>query len=236
MMYKLFSIILILACTTVGYTQTTDTIFVSTSIASAKKLHATRIMGESLLFNGSDYGEYRPLKDEHPFYLSDDWILGSVHYDGQFYENVYLQYDIANDQLVIENYNFGTQVQLIKSRITEFTLEKRKFVHQHHPSLQAGFYEVLYNGATQLLARRIKRFQEHISSAAIEREFEEKNRYYMLINNEYVSVRSRKAVLKVLRAHKKELNQQYQALNIVSKRNTEQQLIALANIYDSIKK
>jgi hypothetical protein len=215
------------------HAQTADTAFVSASIAEAKIIYSARVLGESLLYNGSDYGEYIPLKDEHPFYLSDDWIYGSVTYDGQYYDNIMLQYDIASDQLVIESHMYGTQIQLIKSRVHSFTLEDRKFVNIDSSSMK-GFYEVLYDGETKVLAKRIKRLQERVSSSEITREFEEKNKYYMLVNGEYVVVRNKKSVLKVLRGHKKELQQKYQAKNSDAKKQPERQIVILAELNDSI--
>lgn len=215
------------------YAQTVDTTFVSASIAEAKRIYTVRVQGESLLFNGSDYGEYTPLKDEYPFYLSDDWIPGSVMYDGQFYDNIMLQYDISTDQLIIESHMYGTQIQLIKSKVQSFSLEDRKFINMDSSSMK-GFYEVLYSGKTMVLAKRIKRLQERISSAEITREFEEKNKYYMLVNGEYVVVKDRRSALKALRIHKKELQQKYQALNVPSKKQPERQIIILAELNDSI--
>lgn len=217
------------------YAQMTDTAFVSASIAEARRIYTARVQGESLLFNGSDYGEYTPLKDEHPFYLSDDWIYGSVLYDGQFYDSIMLQYDIASDQLVIESHMYGTQIQLIKSKVHSFTLEDRKFVNLDSSSMN-GFYEVLYNGETKVLAKHIKRLQERVSSAEITREFEEKNKYYLLVNGEYVLVKNKKSALKALRSHKKELQQKYQALSVNVKKQPERQIVILAELNDSIGK
>lgn len=217
------------------YAQKTDTAFVSASIAEAKRIYTARVQGESLLFNGSDYGEYSPLKDEHPFYLSYDWIYGSVLYDGQFYDSIMLQYDIALDQLVIESHMYGTQIQLIKSKVHSFTLEDRKFINMDSSSMK-GFYEVLYDGETKVLAKRIKRLQERISSSEITREFEEKNRYYMLVNEKFVAVKNKKSALKALRSNKKELQQKYQALNSNVKKKPERQIVILAELNDSIGK
>lgn len=235
-MCKIFIYVVLLHTATFNcYAQITDTAFVSASIAEAKRIYTARVLGESLLYNGTDYGEYVPLKDEHPFYLSDDWIYGSVIYDGQFYDNIMLQYDIAADQLVIESHMYGAQIQLIKSKVHSFTLEDRKFINLSSSSMK-GFYEVLYDGETKVLAKRIKRLQERISSSEITREFEEKNKYYLLANDEYVVVRNKKSVLKVLRGHKKELQQKYQAKNINAKKQPERQIVVLAELNDSIEK
>lgn len=217
------------------HAQLTDTAFVSASIVEAKRIYSVRVLGESLLYNGTDYGEYNPLKDEHPFYLSDDWVPGSVMYDGQSYDNIMIQYDIATDQLIIESQKYGTQIQLIKSKVHSFTLENRRFVNLDSSSMK-GFYEVLYDGETKVLAKRIKRLQERVSSSEITREFEEKTKYYILVNGEYVTVKDRKSTLKALRNHKKELQQKYQTMNIKSKKQPELQIVILAELNDSIKK
>lgn len=235
-MCRILLCVLLLATVCNGYAQFADTAFVTASVQFAKKLHRSRVQGESLLYNGSDYREYRPLKDEHPFYLSDDWVLGSVTYDGQFYDQVYLQLDIEKDQLVIENFNFGTQVQLVKNRVAAFTLGDRRFVQLSDSSVPGGFYEILYPGNTRVVAKRIKQMQERVSTNEITREFEEKNKYYLWFEGKYVGVRNKKSALKVMHLYKKQLLQEFQNKNLNTKNQTELQLTLLAELYDSLPK
>lgn len=216
--------------------QLSDTAFVSSAIHHAKEIHAKRITGESLLFNGIDYAKYIPLHDEFPYFLSDDWVSGSISYDDQLYEKAWLLYDITNDNVIIENYNFSNTIQLLKERIQFFTLEGHTFVQINHPSLSRGFYELLYNGETRVLARHTKQIQELIRFGEFRYIFEEKTRYYIFKNNRYYLVRNKKSVLNVLKDKKQELVRQYRKSNTNFNADRTKGIIDLAFIYDSISK
>ena len=75
-----------------------DTAFIRASVDSAKNAYAYVIRSQSHLYNGSQYIDYQPLEDEHPYYLANDWTSGTIIYDGEKYENVSLLYDISADK------------------------------------------------------------------------------------------------------------------------------------------
>jgi len=36
----------------------------------------------------------------HPYFESDDWVEGTVHYDGDLYEGVAILYDLVSEKVV----------------------------------------------------------------------------------------------------------------------------------------
>lgn len=182
-----------------------DTAFVTAAVNSAVKNYNNAIQGQAQLYNGSDYALYRSLKDEHPYLGSDDWVFGSVYYDGYLYENVPMLYDISTDQLLTETYYSSSVMKLTQDKVSQFTLpDNRTFINQPDTSLSPGYYEVLYNGKTRAYARHIKIMQESLTSQEIIHEFDEKTRYYICMNNTCSSVKSKGALLKLFGDKKRE--------------------------------
>jgi hypothetical protein len=182
-----------------------DTAFVTAAVNSAVKNYNNAIQGQAQLYNGSDYALYLSLKEEHPYLGSDDWVFGSVYYDGYLYENVPLLYDISSDQLLTETYYSSSVMKLTKDKVNAFTLpDNRAFINRPDTSLSPGYYEVLYNGKTRAYARHIKVMQETITSQEIIHEFDEKTRYYICMSNTCFPVKSKGALLKLFGDRKRE--------------------------------
>src|SRR6187551_309682 len=168
-----------------------DTSFVANSVQQAEKFYTQTIQGRAKLYNGSDYLEYKPVGDEHPYYFSDDWTLGTVEYDGEHFEKVPILYDISNDKLVTEHYYTSNKMQLVSELVGAFTVSNHSFVRliENSPkgiSIKTGFYEILYNGPTAVYAKQTKTRDEKISAEKIlEVSFTEKTRYYIHKNAVY---------------------------------------------------
>jgi len=192
---------------TKAQTYTKDSLFIATATTNGKNIYTATIRNQSQLYNGSDFKVYQSLQDEHPYLFSDDWITGSVQYDGNLYEDVSIQYDIQNDEVIIEYYNGIRSIKLTKPKVQYFTLEHNKFVLIQDPQIAVGFYQVLYEGPTKVYAKHSKTLQETISDREIQHSFTEKTKYYIHTKGSYHLVSSKGSVLNVFKDKKKELNQ-----------------------------
>ncbi|MBX2828305.1 MAG: hypothetical protein KTR22_09085, partial [Flavobacteriaceae bacterium] len=84
------------------------------------------------LFNGVEYIEgYKTTRDKHKFFINQSFQSGKVVYDGQSYYDIDLKYDIYEDQLIasLENEAQQSLLQLIKSKVTVFTMGSHVFVN-----------------------------------------------------------------------------------------------------------
>ena len=200
----------------------------------AYELYAKRVMGESLIYNGTDYVRYIPLKDEHPFFLSDDWLPATISYDDQVYEDVWMYYNTFTDNVIIENYNFSANIQLIKERIDFFVLEGRRFILAEHSTLPWGFYELAYDGETRVLVKHFKQFHESIQGGELIHKFLEKARYYVYQNNAYHQVKSKGSVLKLLKENRREINQEFRKTHLQFSAEPIASIAMLARLNDQI--
>jgi hypothetical protein len=215
-----------------------DTLFQEAAVKNTIKLYARSIQGQTSLYNGSQYREpNRSNNDQHPFFDSDDWVFGTVNYDGEFYDNVPLLYDITADKIVTENYYNADQITLVSGKLTAFTMGKHTFTKLSHTTLpRSGFYQVLYDGASMVVARRQKVIREKIISQTIEIEFDPRYRYFLFKNGAYFQVKSKASVLKVLKDEKAALRQFISKNKIRFKYAPETALRRVAAQYDNLKK
>jgi hypothetical protein len=228
------TLLLLLFLVTHMYAQPADTVWVASARDYSIGQYQKYIQGESLLFNGADYARYIPLREEHPYFLSNDWLEATLVYDDQRYDNIWLQYDLSTDQLIIENVNFSNSIQLIKERVQEFTLANRLFIPLREGNITPGFYEVLYDGHTKAYARYTKNFQKEIQSGQLYHKFLEKTTYYLYHRNTYTAVSSKGSVLKVFGDRKKEVNRAFKNLKLKYGANKATSIARMAEIYDGL--
>jgi len=209
-----------------------DSLFLDSAIARTENLYNYSTREQSQLYNGGDFAFYQPLENEHPYFSSDDWIDGTILYDGTLFAHVFMQYDIQSDELIVEHAN-GTRIKLTKLNVGYFILNDRKFVLLTSRHLN-GFYEILYDGNTKVYARHWKVFQESLSSGKASRSFREKIRYYIYKNGDYVTVTNKASVYKVFKERKKELRQFASKNKLRFGTNKIAFLTQLANHYDGL--
>jgi hypothetical protein len=225
--------ILIFNATSIAQTLPPDTAFVSAGRENTKSFYVNTMKEQNQLYNGGDYLDYRPLKDEHPYYISEDWITGSVQYNNEQYDDVSLLYNIHTDDIITEQPSSAIMIKLIRDKVQSFSIEGHQFVMiKDSKDLSTGFYDQLCSGKVNLYAKRIKDFQETISGAELQRIFTEKNRYYLYKDGHYYSIKSKKSILTVLGDRKKELNQFIRQNHIHVRQNREAAFIKLTEYYN----
>src|SRR5687768_8921595 len=82
----------------------------------------------SAIYNGLKHIGYSPVIIGSPYFASDDYVKGSVHYDGLFYEHVFLRFDMVTNELIVRNPN-GFGVILFSPRVKLFTMAGHHFIY-----------------------------------------------------------------------------------------------------------
>ncbi|HEV8513728.1 MAG TPA: hypothetical protein VGQ59_10645 [Cyclobacteriaceae bacterium] len=215
-----------------------DTAFIAASIANAKKVYEGFIQGNAHLYNGTEHKAYQSLNEEHPYFIMDDWAIGSIVYDNELNENIATMYDLWHDKVVIEHFSSKSKIELISKKVSEFKLHDHTFVALKPDSakqIQEGFYDQLYKGKISVYARRTKQYEERIQSNVLVRSFAEKNKYFLLKDGKYLPVNSKAAALDALHDKRKILKQQLSKSRIKYKKEKEKWLVTLAGYYDTLK-
>ncbi|MGE5394830.1 MAG: hypothetical protein ACM3P1_08795 [Candidatus Saccharibacteria bacterium] len=175
-----------------------------------------------------------PVYYKGPQYLySDaDWIPGTVYLtNGDSVAHLFLKYNRMQDELIYFNQKNNTAVRLDKKQLLGFALGYgdrptvfRKIAHIH-ASNKAGYYEVLYNGKTDVLAQRrseLKICPTYTSKSGVkkDRQFVAYDRYLISgKENELLPIRLRKKslLLKFGDSKKKEVSRTIRRLHLSMK-------------------
>lgn len=177
------------------------------------------------LFNGVEYVElYRTINDKHKFFKSSEFQLGSVMYDGQFYDQVPLKYNLDTDQLLLNvgyNYPYPTLI-LFKSKIESFHIGGSDFIHIKEASGEndiQGFYEVLMKNSSLTVLKKngTKRFKR-IRGTTVYYEFISENDYVIRYNDTFHKIERKQDVVRIWPDKKEFINENY---NQALKKNNE---------------
>lgn len=192
------------------------------------------------LYNGRLYYVYDARQDEHQFFGDRKWQKGVVFYDGQRFDSIPMIYDIVRDELVIKHFN-GDHLLLQSEKVNYFLKDNHTFQRMDagkdiNPQMRTGFYDILYDGKTKAIVRRVKQRQEKIAEKKIIALFPEKDFYYIKKGDRYYSVRSKRSVLGLFPDKKKELKKALRDDNIKFKHMRDIAIAKVVVTYDSLAK
>lgn len=215
---------------------------VNLQIASANFYKA--IGQESRLYNGHEYQPYDPrIMNSALFpYDSKTWAIGEVDYDNITYSGVPMMYDIYKDAVVVQLYNRFSMFTLLSERVKNFSFSGHHFIRiegdqipNNKAELTTGFYEQLYAGEVEILAKRRKTIQNSSNAVATpETFFSKTNDYYMKKGNMYYKISSKGSILKLLKDRKSELQKYLRQNDIRYGDNPEFAMVKIASYYDQI--
>jgi len=235
---QLISGFLLLSVGALGQSYPSDTAFITSSVQHVTRLYWNSIQEQANLYNGAEYVELQTTNEQHPYFETDDWVIGWIVYDGNFYENQPLMYDITQDKVITEYYN-GSMMALVTGKVQLFSINHHTFEFiknekVNHTLPMSGLYEILYTGESRLIARREKDIQEKIENRVFERNFESKNRYYLFKSGRYFPVKNKASALKILSDQKHALKQLMKK-NAAHFINREVGLIKIVELYDTLR-
>ncbi|MBC7919685.1 MAG: hypothetical protein H7Z75_01200, partial [Ferruginibacter sp.] len=147
-------------------------------------------------------------------------------------------YDIVGDELIIQHYNRGFEIQLLREKISHFSLPNHTFVRlvpdSTNAALRAGFYDQLYDGKVAVLAKRTKIVEESTTQGTTRKEFVSQDRYFIRKDQAYYPVKSKGSVMNVFKDRKKPLSKYLKEKKIRFREDPEYATVALARYYDTL--
>lgn len=210
------------------------------SSSKVVELYREKLAEQSTLYLGRVYTGFDNRITGHAFFLSGEWLPASILYDGVLYENVDLLFDIVREEVVVRHPNGFAKIKLLNERISWFSFSDHTFIRLQEPDSangsfpEAGIYQELYEGDLSVLAKRKKHLKEHTYDTELIRNFEDHNRFYIKKDGLYYQVKSKRAVLNVLKDHKKEIRRFLRKNNIRYSNNQDTAIVKIAEYYDSL--
>ncbi len=211
----------------------------SISYNDAVTLYHQSLRPETGLYNGIEYIDYaHSIQDGTPFFDIAPFGKGSVVYYGVEYKNVSIAYDIVKGEVVIYDEPHLYKIVLHKSGVGCFTTSGYSFIHLTKDStgakdMNAGYYEVLYDGKTRLLKKETRSVQENLAANGLSKKYILSSAdYFVWKDNTYHSVNS-KAALASLFNKKKEWQQWMKKNKMKFGRDKDETLARSAAWYDA---
>jgi hypothetical protein len=204
-------------------------------------LYYSSLGKQSPLYNGPEYYFYDPIIKGNAYYDNlNAFTPGSINYDNMQFKGVPMLYDIYSDQVVILLYNRFTKLTLIKDKVSSFDFLGQHFIRVdtvaflNNPVIKPGYYQELYNGHVQVLARRTKDMQNTPSTETVEQYFNAENAYFIKKNNLYYGFSGQRELLGILKDKKKQLQKYIKDNHIKYRRNPEEAMVKIASYYDHL--
>ncbi len=223
----------------------TDTSAESSSLHNAINLFHRFLYPETGFYNGSEYAYnlYYPfvINEGDPFFQSKQFDTGAVFYNSMLYKNVPLLYDVVKDELLTHDPTNYYIVRLNNEGVRWFTIWGHTFIRLNHDStnnitLHAGYYDLLYNGNTSLYKKNLKIIKENSGSfqQGINKFIVESDEYFIKKDNQYYTVKNKKALLVLLNNKKKEIVQFIRKNKLNLKKDKDYAFTKVVAYYDEI--
>ncbi len=193
-------------------------------------------IGQNLrLYNGREYVRNGQKAKGYPFFESDNPVLGSVYYDGKLYTGLELLYDLAYDEVIINNYSNSAEIALITEKLSYFSVLTHVFVRiipakENDPLMKPGYYERLLDGKISVFARREKKLEASLK-AEDEAKYVQYNDYFLQMHDTFYRITGESSLLDLLKDKRDLLKKYIRANKINFRKNPEDAIVKTAGYY-----
>jgi len=240
------SVLLLLACClctciTSAQTNSSDTSNYAIAVQNALSAYHQYLSPQTSLYNGAEYVDYAyTLTEGIPFFETAKFNNGSVKYDGVLYQNVPILYDEVLGGVVIQDIYGRGKIMLNTEKVTEFNLLNQHFVRLSPDStakspIRPGFYDLLYEGNTNLYKRQTKKILETVMvSVGLRRVVDEQDEYFIRKGTSFYTVNKKRDVLNIMKDKKKDVQQFIRKNRLNIRRDKDVALIKITAYYDQL--
>ena len=166
----------------------------------------------------------------HPYWLSDEFLVGEVRYKGMLYKNVLLRYDAFLNQLVVKTPEKQANVYIPMHAVEGFSIGG--LVYAKHDD---EFMAVHYDGShMELLEQMRVKMKENMNHENLQYEFKRNVNYYLLNDGRMYEVTNMRSVLKLYPGLEKELKRFSKMNNLNFKENRQSSLVSLVKYADEL--
>lgn len=231
--------LLLFTCTSLLRAQgSLDSTLYLNSVQKLSKFYYASLKENAPIYNGSAYTGHGQNIEGHPFFLEKAAFIGQVEYDGVWYINIPMQYDLIDDAVVIKDFTGNYPIKLNSQKIRSFKLDSFEFVQAYQISsmIPAGFYQRLYKGGTQVLAKKKKQVLYRTNEEKTIANYQEFKSYFIVKDGVFTEVSKVKQLFAIYSDKTKEIKNMIGQKKLSFRKNPEQMLTAIASFYDQTKR
>ncbi len=240
---SIFIAIIIFVFAKVSYSQDSEADKLKT--ANELNKYAESVYGvDDRLINGEFYQNLKIVVKGHPNFLTNNWSDGPLFVKGVTYKDVRIKYNLELDKVILlAQFSSGNVMQLALNNNSVDSL----FVNNHFfinsaliPFDLKGFYEPIYKGNIKAYIKHKKDFLQKTSTGTAGKILntgsyrKPTSTLYIHINNDFIKVSNKKALISLFEENKKELSKFIQKNKINLRNANNSQLINLLKYCDEI--
>lgn len=177
--------------------------------------------------NGLLFLDIYPTNSSHRFLNNKEFTKGQVEFDHQFYDNIYINYDLFEDGLLLKplGENDRNAIIVIKNKVKSFSIIEKKFVTiDYNTSKKSdalkGFYEEAVVGKNFIFYIKYKKSIRNVYiDSRILYDYSLKTDYYLKYKNEFHKIDSKKSLLKLFPEFTTQINRFFEQNELLEKDN-----------------
>lgn len=180
------------------------------------------------LYNGTEFTDlFLNTNGTYRYFNGFDYLKGSVTYNGQYYVQVSLKYDLLEDNLLIRSDgNLSIfNIKLIPEFVDSFSIYNSNFVRLQDTNLGLsgnGYFEEVYLGKDlNLYKKYTKRKKDKAKKEGVQFSFSEDNVLVLKNSEKYIIINSVNDVIKLLPNKEEQISQFYKNYKSLYKSNPE---------------
>jgi hypothetical protein len=206
----LLAVIVLFACNCFAQLAVPDSALHKQQMEFVNTISKNAVNEQSKIYNGIDYKYYNNTYKGMPYFKSNGaWTTGNITYNNVQYKNMQVMYDMFKDVLVVKSYNNFLQFSLYSTKVQGFDMFNHHFFYHNENAvnlqLKSGFYDLLYNDKTSLLAKREMLTQDSTGTDRVYKNFYPVDAYYIIYKGKSYKVKSRGDVTGVFKDKKKDV-------------------------------
>ncbi|WP_276361238.1 hypothetical protein [Daejeonella sp. H1SJ63] len=239
-MFRTYGLLLAVFLPFCGYSQSLKEHHIeSDELSIVKSQYIKATANQSGLYRGSDYIGY-PLrfKGGHQFFELAEPAYGTVFYDGMAYKDIRIWFDIMKDQVLVQHTDGISRIVLHNELVEEFSIFGHQFTHIRagESSMSEGFYDLVYQGNTEVLVKRSKVTVKDVSlDGVFLKVLRQRNQFFIKRNGNYYVIEGLGSVLKVLGSKQKEIQAHLKENKLKYRKEPEETIVRAVALFDKLK-
>jgi hypothetical protein len=215
--------------------------YLKAAIAATRAQFTKTISANAYLYNGTAYARYWNGVVGYPFFEAEGFQKGDIYYNGIFYEEIPLMYDLFRDVLITKTFSKEDDMNLLGEKLTAFSLGTHFFVKispdsAYATGLKTGFYEKIYTGGISAFVRHEKRIEKSLKVDENFSKFTQYDHYYIEKDGLFHAIDGESDLQSVLKDQKQEIKKFLNRKEIRYKKDPAATIIQVAAFYDGLKK
>lgn len=183
-------------------------------------------------------------QNQHPFYIHDKPMKSELVYKGNRYKNVYIFYDVYQQELVLFQEidpKLPRYICLNPSYIKSwsFTKDRIEYVFRHLLAYRDKLpkkpilYRMHHDGRIKFFSSAIKEYEKDPYGS--NSEFEIQKKYYLIKEDELFRIRNRRTILKALDDEREKMKEYIRSNNLRLRLSRIDHIISLIKYYEELK-